>query len=70
MLKSSFPISVGANKQSEKLKLRLRLLYITRLCFPNIHKCMYISIKLQVYNPDFRLQPKQIPTKMFPVTVQ
>ena len=24
---------------------------------------------LQVYNPDFRLQSKQIPTKMFPVSV-
>ena len=68
MLKSSFPISVGTNKQSEQLKLRLSLLYIKRLCFPNIHKCMYIFKKLQLYNPDFQLQLKQIPTKMFPVT--
>ena len=38
-------------------------------CFTNKHKYVCIPLTLQVYNPDFRLQLKQIPTKMLPVTV-
>ena len=38
-------------------------------CFTNIHEFVYISQALQVCNPDFQLQLKQIPTGMFPVSV-
>ena len=47
MLNTQFPISIGTNKQSEKLTLRLRLLCITRficICvFPaSINVCMFL----------------------------
>ena len=48
MLNTQFPISIGTNKQSEKLTLRLLYFntFYMYLCFPSIHKCMYISLTL------------------------
>ena len=43
--------------------------FIMYSCFMSIHEFVYISLTLQVYNPDFRLQLKQTPTGMFPVSV-
>ena len=57
MLKTPFPISVGTNKQSEKLALRLCLLYITRLL------CMfYEHAYIHVYSSNVAGVQSRFPT--------